>query len=295
MNQKPLPWQCLILFIFILFSCSQNEDLNIIENLSSQTSDLNSLTNKKGSSNTSLNHLKNLEAEMLEEVFCYAARIGGSVYFVVPTSRMQNFGYVNLQPSDIVVGGGGGTPAEFLLNSNSGTISDKRIYNACLKNAIETILHDKNLEYTISYFLEKFRLSSKVNLDFREAATLPGDTLALTTYDGNGNITTTFNLGRLKKASNEVIFTTIYHEVLHAGLLLQLTKEQHNLMVEQYLGNLVAALIKQFPNIKYPDDLALMGLEKTDYFINRLTPNQKSNYFIRRQTYFNGKNGSYCN
>ena len=66
MRTNPPLWILPIFLIFILFSCSKNEDLQVIENLSSQKTDLYSLAYKKGITNGSLNHLKNLEAEMLE-------------------------------------------------------------------------------------------------------------------------------------------------------------------------------------------------------------------------------------
>lgn len=297
MRTNPPLWILPIFLIFILFSCSKNEDLQVIENLSSQKTDLYSLAYKKGITNGSLNHLKNLEAEMLEEVFCYAPKIGGSNYFIIPSSRMQNFGFVNLQSSDVVIGGGGGTPTQFdaaLNSSNYNIVRITKISNPCIRASLEAILHNGNLQNAMSNMLIKFNLDPRVQIDFVESYSLPNNIYGKTILYSDNTIAINLNINVLKNASKEIIFTTIYHEVLHAHLSLKKNYDQHNEIILVYRDIMSNSLNQQFPGIKYPEDLALMGLENTDYFINKLSFEQKSIYYNRRQSYLNGTNGNYC-
>lgn len=303
---KPPLWILPIFLIFILFSCSKNEDLNVIENLSSQPTDLNSIANKKGITNVSLNHLKNLEASMLEEVFCYAPSLGRTIYFLVPTSRMQNFGYVNLQPSDVVNGGGGGTPMDLLLAQLNGPMpmaSSDRIKNECLKTTLDEVLHNTDVLNQMSQMLRNFGFNHNVKIIFEESYNLVGNDgkRRLGEFSGQRNDNTyiiKLDLNVLPSYSREVIVSTIYHEVIHAQLTYMLggnESQDHERMTGDYKDITVNSLQRHFPGTDYKtaEALILSGLKDTKFY-NSLSDGFRKSINEIEYYYKAGRDGKYC-
>lgn len=312
MRTKLPLWLLPIFLIFILFSCSKNEDLNVIENLSSQTTDLNSLSNKKGITNGGLNHLKNLEASMLEEVFCYAPSLGRTIYFLVPTSRMQNFGYVNLQPSDVVSGGGGGTPMDLLLAQLNGPMpmaSSDRIKNQCLKTTLDEVLHNTDVLNQMSQMLRNFGFNHNVKIIFEESYNLVGNDgkRRLGEFSGQRNDNTyiiKLDLNVLPSYSREVIVSTIYHEVIHAQLTYMLggnESQQHERMSKDYFNIATNSLLNQFPGMtNFSAKALIFGGLKDSYYLRNKIPEEFNEITIKEMesieyNYKTGrKNGKYC-
>ncbi|MDT8887369.1 hypothetical protein PQG44_06765 [Aquirufa sp. LEPPI-3A] len=141
-------YACFVLCSLTLAACYQTEQTKEIENIYRDISLSDKTQFKKGIGLINTNHVKNLEAEMLDEVFCYSPRLGGGAYFFIPTARMQNFGYVDLQPSDVVGGGGGGSPADLLMAQLSGPVpmvTIKDVHNPCLRATLEMVLHNTDI------------------------------------------------------------------------------------------------------------------------------------------------------
>jgi|GEM_PF-2706819 len=262
---------------------------------------------KKGFGQLNTNHLKNLEAEMLEEVFCYSPRLGGGAYFLIPTARMQNFGYVDLQPSDVVSGGGGGTSFDLMMAQLSGPVpmvSTQGVKNPCLKATLDMVLHNTDILNQMSQMLQNFGLSTNIKITFEESNFgSNSDDLGQFMPKVKNAFTIILDNYKLPNYSREVIVSVIYHEVLHAQLEHKFHENEiqdHERMATEYLAIAVNALRKQF---SYMDDftakaLVFAGLKETNYYKTNVDLNEylkrdmsdiESNYKSKR------KNGSYCN
>lgn len=246
---------------------------------------------------------------MLEEVFCYAPSLGRTVYFLVPTSRMQNFGYVNLQPSDVVPGGGG-TPMDFLVAQLNGTApmaSSAHIKNPCLKSTIDLVLHNTDILNQMSDMLRKFGFKTGVQIIFEESSNLIGDNgkkrLGQFSKRNDDTYIIKFDTSVLPSYSQELIVSTIYHEVLHAQMtyLFGSTAEKdHEMMIsDKYFNIATYSLLNQFPRLNSMQAQALIfsGLKDTKYYNDptKISELVKNIYNSIESDFKNHKNGTYCN
>lgn len=292
----------------MLAACSRSEQEKEIENMYRGIDISKPSSNKKGSNVFRSTHTMNLEAEMLEEVFCYSPRLGGGAYFLIPTARMQNFGFVDLQPSDVVSGGGGGTPSELLMAQLAGPVpmvSTQGVKNPCLKATLDMVLHNTNILNEMSQMLRNFGYSTNIKLIFEKSTELSSINRLgeFRNNHNNNSFRILLDVNNLPHFSKEVIVSTIYHEVLHAQmecLFNETASLDHERMTSQYLQIAVNSLRNQFP---YMEDftakaLVLSGLKGTNYYNN----NVELNEYLKRdindiELYYkiNRKNGSYCN
>lgn len=265
-------YACFVLCGLTLAACYQTEQTKEIENIYRDVSLSNKTQFKKGIGLINTNHVKNLEAEMLDEVFCYSPRLGGGAYFFIPTARMQNFGYVDLQPSDVVGGGGGGSPADLLMAQLSGPVpmvTIKDVHNPCLRATLEMVLHNTDILNEMSQMLQNFGFSTNIKLIFEESSELSSKRLGEFRNNHNNNsYRILLDVTNLPHYSKEVIVSSIYHEVLHAQLefLFKETESQdHERMATEYLERAVNSLLKQFSNMNKDTAKALVfsGLKNT--------------------------------
>lgn len=294
----------------MLVACSRSEQEKEIENMYRGIEILGPSTFKKGQNGAQSTHLMNLEAEMLDEVFCYSPRLGGGAYFLIPTARMQNFGYVDLQPSDVVSGGGGGTPADLLLAQLSGPVpmvSTKGVKNPCLKATLDMVLHNTDILNQMSQLLQNFGEETNIKLVFNDAS-LPeknDGTRDLGQFSRIKNDTyfITLNTNFLPNYSKEVIVSVIYHELLHAQLTYKFNEKgsvDHEKMAGQFLKITMNSLMTQFPDLNdfSAKSIIFAGLKNTSLYTN---DSKEMNQDVRNkmneieQNYKNRKNGTYCN
>jgi hypothetical protein len=300
---------CFVLCGLILAACYQSVQTKDIENMYQDLSLSNTTQYKKGFGQLNTNHLKNLEAEMLEEVFCYSPRLGGGAYFLIPTARMQNFGYVDLQPSDVVSGGGGGTSADLMMAQLSGPvpmISTQGVKNPCLKATLDMVLHNTDILNQMSQLLQNFGEKTNIKIVFEENPySIESNILG---EFKNTNMQNSYKIildsNTLPHYSKEVIVSIIYHEVLHAQMeFLFKQKEEskdHERMATQYLQIAVNSLRNQFTEM---DDfsaksLVFSGLKKTIIYNTdnglEMNPGVRYNMSLIESKYKNGNKGKYC-
>ncbi|RVU26938.1 hypothetical protein EOJ36_02770 [Sandaracinomonas limnophila] len=273
----------------------------MIDNLSSQKTDLNSLANKKGITNVSLNHLKNLEATMLDEVFCYAPTLGRNVYFIIPTIRLQNFGFINISSSDLISGGGGGDSNELFLAQISGkaTFVNNELSTPCLSNVLETLLHNNDLLNEMTYMLQQFNLCRTIHLTFYEKPLSQNNRYGEFVKTSKENVYKIYlDNNELPKFSKEKIMSIIFHEVIHAHLTEMFNNRgsdwEHEQMTKNYLFTAVNSLVKFYPNCKdYANDIILSGLTETNYF-KRIPISDQNVILFKANQYKNHTYGDYC-
>lgn len=293
---------CLVLCGLILAACYQSEQTKDIENMYQDLSLSNTTQYKKGFGQLNTNHLKNLEAEMLEEVFCYSPRLGGGAYFLIPTARMLNFGYVDLQPSDVVSGGGGGTSADLMMAQLSGPVpmvSTQGVKNPCLKATLDMVLHNTDILNQKSQLLQNFGFNTNIKLIFEESSELSSKRLGEFRNNHNNNTyKILLDVTNLPHYSKEVIVSSIYHEVLHAQmefLFKENEVQDHERMATQYFTIAVNSLLKQFTYMKEDTAKALVfsGLKNTKIYQN-LNEEIKNQMYEIESNFKNRYYGTYC-
>lgn len=293
---------CFVLCGLILAACYQSEQTKDIENMYQDLSLSNITQYKKGFGQINTNHLKNLEAEMLEEVFCYSPRLGGGAYFLIPTARMQNFGYVDLQPSDVVSGGGGGTSADLMMAQLSGPVpmvSTQGVKNPCLKATLDMVLHNTDILNQMSQMLQNFGFNTNIKLIFEESSELSSKRLGEFRNNHNNNTyKILLDVTNLPHYSKEVIVSSIYHEVLHAQmefLFKENEVQDHERMATQYFAIAVNSLLKQFTYMKEDTAKALVfsGLKNTKIYQN-LNEETKNQMYEIESNFKNRNYGTYC-
>lgn len=288
----------------MLVGCYKSEQEKEIENMYQGMEISSPSIFKKGQNSAKSRHFMNLEAEMLEEVFCYSPRLGGGAYFLIPTSRMQNFGYVDLQPSDVVSGGGGGTPSDLLMAQLAGPVpmvSTKGVVNPCLKATLDMVLHNTNIINEMSQMLRNFGFSTNIKIIFEESSQLSSKRLGEFRNNQNNNTyKILLDVTNLPHYSKEVIVATIYHEVLHAQLEYKFHEndvQDHERMATEFLAIAGNSLLNQFSSMNEDTAKALVfsGLKNTQIYqnLNQETRNQmyeiESNYKNKNRNY-----GTYC-
>jgi hypothetical protein len=292
----------------MLVGCYKSEQEKEIENMYQGMEISSPSIFKKGQNSAKSKHFMNLEAEMLEEVFCYSPRLGGGAYFLIPTSRMQNFGYVDLQPSDVVSGGGGGTPSDLLMAQLAGPVpmvSTKGVVNPCLKATLDMVLHNTDILNEMTQMLRNFGFSTNITINFEES-NLGSNSSDLGQFKPKFKNAYTIILDNyvLPNYSREVIVSVIYHEVLHAQLeykFHETESQDHERMATQYLALAVNLLQKQFPymNEFTAEALVFAGLKDTNFYkyeVIKLNTRLKFEMEDIEKNYkMNRKNGSYCN
>jgi hypothetical protein len=292
---------CFVLCGLILAACYQSEQTKDIENMYQDLSLSNITQYKKGFGQINTNHLKNLEAEMLEEVFCYSPRLGGGAYFLIPTARMQNFGYVDLQPSDVVSGGGGGTSADLMMAQLSGPVpmvSTQGVKNPCLKATLDMVLHNTDILNQMSQMLQNFGFNTNIKLIFEESSELSSKRLGEFRNNHNNTYKILLDVTNLPHYSKEVIVSSIYHEVLHAQmefLFKENELQDHERMATQYFAIAVNSLLKQFTYMKEDTAKALVfsGLKNTKIYQN-LNEETKNQMYEIESNFKNRNYGTYC-
>jgi hypothetical protein len=295
-------YACFVLCGLILAACYQSEQTKDIENMYQDLSLSNTTQYKKGFGQLNTNHLKNLEAEMLEEVFCYSPRLGGGAYFLIPTARMQNFGYVDLQPSDVVSGGGGGTSADLMMAQLSGPVpmvSTQGVKNPCLKATLDMVLLNTDILNQMSQMLQNFGFNTNIKLIFEESSELSSKRLGEFRNNHNNNTyKILLDVTNLPHYSKEVIVSSIYHEVLHAQmefLFKENEVQDHERMATQYFAIAVNSLLKQFTYMKEDTAKALVfsGLKNTKIYQN-LNEETKNQMYEIESNFKNRNYGTYC-
>lgn len=293
---------CFVLCGLILAACYQSEQTKDIENIYQDLSLYHTTQYKKGFGQINTNHLKNLEAEMLEEVFCYSPRLGGGAYFLIPTARMQNFGYVDLQPSDVVSGGGGGSSADLMMAQLSGPVpmvSTQGVKNPCLKATLDMVLHNTDILNQMSQMLQNFGFNTNIKLIFEESSELSSKRLGEFRNNHNNNTyKILLDVTNLPHYSKEVIVSSIYHEVLHAQmefLFKENEVQDHERMATQYFAIAVNSLLKQFTYMKEDTAKALVfsGLKNTKIYQN-LNEETKNQMYEIESNFKNRNYGTYC-
>jgi hypothetical protein len=292
---------CFVLCGLILAACYQSEQTKDIENIYQDLSLSHTTQYKKGFGQINTNHLKNLEAEMLEEVFCYSPRLGGGAYFLIPTARMQNFGYVDLQPSDVVSGGGGGTSADLMMAQLSGPVpmvSTQGVKNPCLKATLDMVLHNTDILNQMSQMLQNFGFNTNIKLIFEESSELSSKRLGEFRNNHNNTYKILLDVTNLPHYSKEVIVSSIYHEVLHAQmefLFKENELQDHERMATQYFAIAVNSLLKQFTYMKEDTAKALVfsGLKNTKIYQN-LNEETKNQMYEIESNFKNRNYGTYC-
>ena len=292
----------------MLVGCYKSEQEKEIENMYQGMEISSPSIFKKGQNSPKSKHFMNLEAEMQEEVFCYSPRLGGGAYFLIPTARMQNFGYVDLQPSDVVSGGGGGTPSDLLIAQLAGPVpmvSTKGVVNPCLKATLDMVLHNTDILNQMSQMLQNFGYSTNIKLIFEESSELPSKHLGEFRNNHNNNTyRILLDVTNLPHYSKEVIVATIYHEALHAQMecLFKESEEtkDHVRMATLYLQITVNSLRNQFPNMNEftAKSLVFAGLKDTpNYYLDNgteMNPGVRYNMSLIESSFKNGNNGKYC-
>jgi hypothetical protein len=131
----------------------------------------------------------------------------------------------------------------------------------------------ENLNNQISHIINQvFGNSELFDLSFHEVTDLADDTLgqAMVTHLDNGRVLADvfLNVNVLPNASQEIIVSTIIHEVLHAYLVYSRSSQlfnDHEEMANEYIGLMKGALQNLFPNLSNKDAEALSwsGLHET--------------------------------
>jgi hypothetical protein len=215
---------------------------------------------------------------------------------------------VDLQPSDVVSGGGGGTSSDLLMAQLAGPVpmvSTKGVVNPCLKATLDMVLHNTNILNEMTQMLRNFGFSTNITINFEES-NLGSNSSDLGQFKPKFKNAYTIILDNyvLPNYSREVIVSVIYHEVLHAQLeykFHETESQDHERMATQYLALAVNLLQKQFSYMDYFTARALVfaGLKNTNFYkynvvdlnndLKKLMDDIESNYKSKR------KNGSYCN
>lgn len=301
-----LLWSSNILCLFLYFSCTNMEKEVEIENMYTSMVISEKWNLKKSGKQT--NHFKNLEMEMLDEVFCYAPSLGRGAFFFIPTSRMQNFEFINIQPSDVVIGGGGGTPSDLNFAQMEGSVpmvSIKDVNNPCLKSTLDMVLHNTDILNQMSQMLRNFGQNTNIKIVFEEKS-FPPDNHKLGEFRAGQKenfFRIALDINKLPSYSKEVIVSVIYHEMLHAQLeylFHQKAMPDHERMASEYLFIAVNSMRNQFQGMDEftAKSLIFAGLKNTLIYqtdSENMNKQVRENMYEIESNYKNRKNGTYCN
>lgn len=138
------------------------------------------------------------------------------------------------------------------------------LQNPYLREMVTKVVYE-NLENQISHIINQvFENSELFDLSFHEVTDLPTTTLgeAIVTHQDNGRILADvfLNVNILPNASQEIIVSTIIHEVLHAYLGYSRNSQpfnDHEEMANEYRGLTKNSLQNLFPNLSNKDAEAL--------------------------------------
>lgn len=180
------------------------------------------------------------------------------------------------------------------------------IENPCLQAMVTKAVYE-NINNQISRIINLiFQNSEKFDLGFHEVNDLPDTTLGEARVDhlSNGRILADIflNVNVLKNSSQEMIISTIFHEVLHAYLGYSRSQElfyDHEEMANEYLNLMTNALQNLFPYISNKNAQALSwgGLSETTAWTNLVNsnPNKANEIILINQNHTNGTTGTKCN
>lgn len=124
------------------------------------------------------------------------------------------------------------------------------------------------------------------DVDFYDVTNLPDNTDGTTRGENETTFRIELNANTLPHKSKEYILATVYHEILHAYLYSQYTRDglgkfimpdHHSTMADSYISLMTTALKTAFPNISNPEAWALSwgGLEETPFYTTELTSDQR--------------------
>jgi hypothetical protein len=179
------------------------------------------------------------------------------------------------------------------------------IENPCLREMVIKAVYE-NLDNQISHIINQvFENSELFDLSFHEVSHLPATTLgqAMVTHLDNGRVLADvfLNVNVLPNASQEIIVSTIIHEVLHAYLGYSRSSQlfnDHEEMANEYRGLMKAALQNLFPNLSNKDAEALSwgGLHETTAWQTLINTNPaKANEIIQiNKDHVEGNKGTDC-
>lgn len=179
------------------------------------------------------------------------------------------------------------------------------LQNPCLREMVTKVVYE-NLDNQISHIINQvFENSELFDLSFHEVTDLPTITLgeAIVTHQDNGRILADvfLNVNILPNASQEIIVSTIIHEVLHAYLGYSRNSQlfnDHEEMANEYRGLMKNSLQNLFPNLSNKDAEALSwgGLHETIAWQNLLNTNPiKANEITQiNKDHADGNKGTDC-
>jgi hypothetical protein len=179
------------------------------------------------------------------------------------------------------------------------------IENPCLREMVIKAVYE-NLDNQISHIINQvFENSELFDLSFHEVSDLPDTTLgqAMVTHLDNGRVLADvfLNVNVLPNASQEIIVSTIIHEVLHAYLGYSRNSQlfnDHEEMANEYIGLMKGALQNLFPNLSNKDAEALSwgGLHETTAWQRLINTNPaKANKITQiNKDHVKGNKGTDC-
>jgi hypothetical protein len=180
--------------------------------------------------------------------------------------------------------------------------------NPCLQAMVTKAVYE-NLNNQISRIINLvFENSELYDLSFHEDSNLSDTTLgeALVTHQTNGRILADIylNVNVLKNSSQEMVISTIFHEVLHSYLKYSTPPEaqkyfnDHEAMANEYLSLMTSALQNLFPALssKTAQALSWGGLNETAAWKKLVSSNPtKANEIIQiNLNHVNGTSGTDC-
>ena len=143
------------------------------------------------------------------------------------------------------------------LNNNQVVSIQNNITNPCLVEVFNIINNDRYKD-GIADMLNKLTNDKIVQVVFNESTTMPTGTMPPGVYaytQGFPSITITFNTSLLSHCSQEYVTNTFFHEVIHAYMRAYMASwsispsAEHNLMIQNYLQELVNTVMQIFPNL----------------------------------------------
>lgn len=210
-------------------------------------------------------------------------------------------------PADGGTGGGTGTNN---CNENAGWQPENienEVKDPCLNKAVNEAI-SKNVDNEVSNFMKSaFGTNPDLDLVFKDAdlgfGTGSDDGITNAQLAGNFcRIIITLNSRTLPYGSKEYTTATIFHEALHAWIILTQSRSNsnnsvsHETMAKSENINLLANSIKRMhPNISMQSaiDLAWGGLQQTSAW-QRLTEEEKARINQTNYNFSRGKDGSKC-
>jgi hypothetical protein len=180
------------------------------------------------------------------------------------------------------------------------------IKDSCLQAMVTKAVYE-NVDNQISRIINLvFGKFERIDLSFHEVDDLSPSTLGEARVDflNNGRVQADIflNLNVLPNSSQEMVISTIFHEVMHAYLGYSRNAEKfndHEEMANDYIGLMTSALTELFPNIpnNHAKALSWGGLGETSAWKNLASNNPiKANEIVQiNKNHADGTSGTDCN